>query len=195
MRADAACWVDRQYDRESGDADGGRYAAHVRAHLDDFAGTWGDISPVGFACAAWCLATTPSLDPGYVRFHRRILSASCDSNTWDGSLLARVWLVAPRPDALTRTRTWAHDRGWREWPETFGQFNAPNDRDLIAAPFLRTVVLVDAPLPLDLLPPAPEAPSARVPDLAARAVEVVAAAIDDLLAPVVAALDTAPPKD
>jgi hypothetical protein len=195
VRRNAACWIDRHHDREAGDADDGRFAAHVRAHADDFNGCWGDISPVGFACTAWWLATAPSLDPGYVRFHRRVLTASCDRSEWDGSLLARAWLVAPKPDALTRTRSWDHDRGWRDWAETFGQFNAPNDQDLIAAPYLRTVVLVDAGLPLDLLPAPPDAPTPRLPQLAARTVEVIVAALNDLLAPVLAALEAGPPPD
>jgi hypothetical protein len=182
----SVAWVDQHHDREHG----GRYAAHVRAGAAQFDETWGDISPVGFACVAWRLATVPELDPGFVRLHRRVLSAQCLRNRWDGSLTARVGLVSPGPAALAATAVWGQDRGWRGWPETFGQYVAPSQEELSRVPFVRPVLLIDAPLPFADLPPAPDGPGPELPALAERAVTVLARELDDLLGPMLAVLGT-----
>ncbi|MBT0773694.1 hypothetical protein KIH74_32415 [Kineosporia sp. J2-2] len=179
-------WIDQQYDREHGE----RYAAHVRSLEAAFAEHWGDISPVGFACTAWRLATVPHLDPGYVRLHRRALSAECERNTWDGSLTARVRLVSPPPEPLAKTQVWGQDRGWRGWPVVLGQYLRPSAEEVSRFPHLRPELLIDAPLPLTGLPPAPERPGPELADLAVRAVSVLARELNDLLRPVLAALDT-----
>jgi hypothetical protein len=183
--APAVASIDQQYDREHA----GRYAGHVENNAKEFEDCWGDISPVGFACVAWRLATAPSLDPGYVRLHRRVLSAECVRNGWDGSLIAQVRLVSPWPAELAASQVWGQDRGWRGWPETFGQFLAPSQEELSRIPFVRPVLLVDAPLSLADLPPAPDAPGPGLPALAAHAVGVLVRELNDLLGPMVARLD------
>jgi hypothetical protein len=98
-----ALWIDREYDREA--ADGlSRYSEQVRNNVAAFDGSWGDIAPVTFACAAWRLGTTPS--PPFVRWHRRILSVACDRNPRDGTLTAHALLVSPLPAQLTASREW-----------------------------------------------------------------------------------------
>jgi hypothetical protein len=184
MPAPGVAWIDHQYDREHD----GRYARQVLTDASAFDECWGDISPVGFACVAWRLATVPALDPGYVRLHRRILTAECVRNTWDGSLILRAGLISPWPEALAGTAVWAQDRGWRDWPEMFNQFVGPSHRDLTTVPHARAVVLVDAPLPFADLPPAPDGPGPHLPELAARAVAVVARHAGDLLAPMLTRL-------
>jgi hypothetical protein len=173
-------WVDRDHDR---------YRGLVRARQAAFADTLDDIAPVAFACAAWTLASPPALDPGYVRWHRRVLSAVCVRNPFDGGLTARVELVSPLPAELTTSRAWWRDRGWRGWPELFGQFVQPTDRDLSRNPHLRTTLLVEAPLPLDGLPVAPEQP-AGIEDAAERAVTVLVRDLGDLIGPVLQQLDS-----
>ncbi|GAA2627602.1 hypothetical protein GCM10010399_68970 [Dactylosporangium fulvum] len=173
-------WLDRDHHR---------YRDRVRAGQEAFADTLGDIAPVAFACVAWTLAIPPALDPGYVRWHRRVLSAGCDRNPFDGGLTARVELVSPLPAELTASRTWWRDRGWRGWPELFGQFVQPTDRDLSRNPHLRATLLVEAPLPLDGLPAAPEDP-AGVEAAAELAVTVLVRDLDDLIGPVLQQLDT-----
>jgi hypothetical protein len=184
-----AFWIDHDYDRERATAGSSRYAGHVRGNVAAFDGSWGDIAPVTFACAAWRLATTPS--PAYVRWHRRILSAACDRNPWDGSLTAHVLLVSPLPAELTASRDWWRDRGWRDWPQTFGQYLDPTDQDLTKSPFLRTTLLVDAPVPLGALPAAPDGPSETLADTAGLAVAVLVKELNDLLNPVIRRLETA----
>ncbi|WP_344619232.1 hypothetical protein [Dactylosporangium salmoneum] len=176
-------WLDR--DRE-------RYHELALASRPAFADSLGDIAPVAFAAAAWTLATPPALDPGYVRWHRRVLTAECARNPFDGGLTAAVELVSALPAELTASRAWWRDRGWRGWPELFGQFVRPTDRDLSRNPHLRATLLVEAPLPLDDLPAAPDL-DATDDDIAAsaeRAVTVLVRDLTDLVGPLLQQLDT-----
>lgn len=186
-----AFWLDEQLDRERGAGGRGRYAAEVSGRLADFADTWGDIAPVAFAVTAWRLATT--LDPPYVRWHRRVVAATCARSPWDGSLTCAVTLVSRWPAELTWSRQWQRDRGWRDWPEVFGQFVTPAERDLTRTPHLRATLQVEAPLPLADLPPAPDGPGAGVPAAAGRAVTVLVRELDALLAPLIGQLDAGVP--
>jgi hypothetical protein len=184
-------WIDHGYDRERAATDVGRYAAHVAANPDAFADTYGDISPVGFACVAWDLATAPSLSPGYVRTHRRVLEAACVRNGYDGGLGCRVSLVAPWPAELSANRAWGHDQGWRDWPLVLGQYVAPPDRDTARVPHARATLLVEAPLPLDGLPESPESPDDGIAEAATRAVTILVRELNSLLAPMVRQLEPA----
>jgi hypothetical protein len=180
--------IDEAYDREHG----GRFARAVADRRGEFADAWGDIAPVRFACHVWRLATPPALTPGYVRVHRRVIAATCTRNEWDGGLTAHVTLATAWPSALHADRTWRRDRGWRGWPEAFGQFTDPTEHDLARAPHLRSSLTVDAPLPLDGLPPAPAGPHADGVAHAARdAVTAVVRHLNDLLDPLVDTLESA----
>ncbi|REE95749.1 hypothetical protein [Thermomonospora umbrina] len=189
MGEHTAFWIDHDYDRERAGEGVSRYTDHVRRNLADFAESWGDIAPVTFACAAWRLATDPSLTPGYVRWHRRVWHATCTRNTWDGSLTAHVMLASPPPAALTTSREWWRDRGWRGWPRSVGQFLEPSAEDLSKSPHLRTMLLVDTPVPLDHLPAAPEGPDADVEETARHAVAVMVKELNDLVNPILRRLE------
>ncbi|MBU2668312.1 hypothetical protein KOI35_32850 [Actinoplanes bogorensis] len=182
-------WVDQHYDRENAGLGRSRFAEHVWVHAKEFDDCWGDISPVGFACVAWRLATAPHLDPGYVRLHRRVLTAGLERNSWDGSLTAAVNLVAPWPVALEANKAWTQDRGWRGWPETFGQFLAASPEELSRTPHARSSLLVEAPLPLADLPPIPDSAGPELPDLAERTVTVLVRELNALLAPMLTQLE------
>ncbi|GAB6903305.1 hypothetical protein [Kineosporia succinea] len=186
MPTPSFAWIDQQYDREHGD----RYATHVRALQTVFTETYGDISPVGFACTAWRLATLPYLDPGYVRLHRRVISAVCERNPWDGSLTARIQLIAPPPEPLAKTQVWGRDRGWKGWPVVMGQYLEPSPEELSRFPFVRPLLLIDAPVPLTDLPPAPEEAGPELAALATRAVSVLARELNELMGPVISALES-----
>ncbi|SHN43456.1 hypothetical protein [Cryptosporangium aurantiacum] len=184
------------------------YAQLVRFNSDLFTDAWGDIAPSEFAAVAWRIATPPfARSAAYVRWHRRVLSAEAVRNSWDGTLVARVQLVAPSPVNLGAlppvpsgtppTSPFGDDQvrepadgAWRGWANTFGQFVAPTDHDLARGPFLRASVLVEAPLPLAGLPDAPEGPVEGFEEDADRAVGVLVRAMDRLLAPVVAGLES-----
>ncbi len=182
-------WIDHHYDRENVGVGRSRFAEHVWVHAKEFDDCWGDISPVGFACVAWQLATAPHLDPGLVRFHRRVLSAECVRNTWDGSLTVEARLVSPWPAALAETQVWGQDRGWRDWPQTFGQFLAPSQQELARLPHVRSTLLVDAPVSFADLPKLPDGPGPELPELAEHAVTVLVRELNDLLTPMVTRLE------
>ncbi|MEV4460920.1 hypothetical protein ACWEQG_26405 [Microbispora sp. NPDC004025] len=193
MAGQQAFWIDGRSDRERVRYGGvSHYSERVWENIGEFEGVWGDIAPVAFACAAWRIATPPLTSPGFVRWHRRILSASCERNTWDGSLTARVTIVSPQPAALTVSRDWWRDRGWRGWPEIFGQFVEPAEQDLAKVPHLRPTLLVDAPVPLEDLPAAPDGPAHDLAETAHRALTVLVRELNDLLAPVIAHLEQPP---
>jgi hypothetical protein len=177
-------WIDHAYDREHAGTLSSRYATHIRRNAHEFADAVGDIAPVRFACAAWNLAVPPSLAPGYVRAHRRILSAYCVRNEWDGSLTAQLNLVSPLPAALTSSREWWQDRGWRDWPELFGQFVDPSAQDIAKSPHLRASLFLEAPMSLDGLPEAPETLGDDLEETAARAVAVLVRGLNDLVSPI-----------
>ncbi|MFB4315524.1 hypothetical protein [Actinomadura sp. 21ATH] len=187
--------LDERSDRERARFGKGFYVERLWANIGEFDGAWGDIAPVAFCCAAWRIATPPLSDPGLVRWHRRILSAECVRNAWDGSMTARVTLVSPPPAALTTSREWWRDRGWQGWPEIFGQFVEPAERDVAKAPHLRATLQVEAPVPLDRLPAAPESMTdhpEEIAETAYRALAVMVAELNELLTPIVARLEDAP---
>jgi hypothetical protein len=185
MGTNEAFWIDDEFDREGG----GRYAAQVTRDVFMFDDAWGDIAPVTFACAAWRLATPGLLDPGLVRWHRRILTAFCTRNRWDGGLTAQVTLAAPLPAALTSSNQWWRDRGWRDWPQTFGQFLQPTLEDLARHPHIRTSILVEAPIPVGGLPAAPDGPDEYLPATARLAVATLVRELNDILTPIVRQLE------
>jgi hypothetical protein len=82
-----------------------RFADVLHANAGAFDGIWGDIAPVSFACEVWRLATPPVSVPGFVRWHRRVLTVRCERNTYDGSLTARVEVASPLPAALSTSKT------------------------------------------------------------------------------------------
>jgi hypothetical protein len=193
MAVQRAFWIDESFDREHASSGRSRFGDEVRRRSDEFADAWGDIAPVTFAVTAWRLATT--LEPGYVRRHPRIVSATCLRSPWDGGLTGEVTLVSAWPAALTWSRQWGRDRGWRDWPQLFGQYVAPSDQDLTRSPHLRASLLVQAPVRLDDLPPAPEGPGGDVEGAARRAVTVLVRELNELLDQIVDQLETDIPAD
>ncbi|MGC4855424.1 hypothetical protein ACLQ24_19035 [Micromonospora sp. DT4] len=186
-----AFWLDEQFDREHGTDGHGRYEAEVHRRIGEFAETWGDFAPVAFAATAWRVAS--ELSPGLVRWHRRILSATCERSPWDGGMVCAVTVASRWPAELTWSKQWQRDRGWHDWPRLFGQFTTPTEQDRTRRPHLRALLQVDAPLPLDGLPPTPDGPDDHVPAAAHRAVVVLARELNDLLAPVIGQLDSGVP--
>lgn len=194
MAVRQAFWIDENFDREHASGGRSRYGDEVRGRMEEFADAWGDIAPVTFAVVAWRLATT--LQPGYVRWHPRVVSATCLRSSWDGGLTCDVTLVSPWPAQLTWSRQWGRDRGWRDWPQLFGQYVAPSEQDLTRSPHLRASLLVQAPVRLDDLPPAPEGPNGNdVGEMARRAVAVLVRELNELLNPILDQLEADIPAD
>ncbi|MCG5214763.1 hypothetical protein [Streptosporangium sp. KLBMP 9127] len=189
MSEPVAFWIDHEYDRERARDGISRYGEHLRDNTGDFSDSLGDIAPVAFACTAWRIATSPALSPGYVRWHRRILTAVCVRNQWDGTLSARVELVSPRPATLTWTPDWQGDREWRDWPQTFGQFLEPSEQDLVKTSYLRAMLLIQTPIPLDGLPEAPQEPLDDLEETARRTVALLVRKLNEAITPIVRQLE------
>jgi hypothetical protein len=185
----SALWLDPRVDPARWFRDGG-YADVLRRHVADFDGIWGDISPVAFACTAWRLATPPVADPGFIRCHHRVLTARCERNTWDGSLTARITMASPLPPALSASQAWWQDRGWQQWPQVFGQFVEPAQRDLAKYPFIRPVLHLDIPVPVDNFPTTPEGPDETLPATARSALSTVVREVNRFVGPVIAQLES-----
>ncbi|SDR18561.1 hypothetical protein [Thermostaphylospora chromogena] len=189
MSEAVAFWVDHDYDRERARDGVSRYGEQVRADTEAFADSFGDIAPVSFACTAWRLATAPVLSPGFVRWHRRVLSARCVRNEWDGSLSARIGLVSPRPATLSWSPDWQGDREWRDWPQTFGQFLEPSEQDLVKTSYLRAMLLVQTPIPLEGLPDPPAGPDDDLEGTARRTVVLLARRLNEAVGPIIRQLE------
>ncbi|MFI0420823.1 hypothetical protein [Spongiactinospora sp. 9N601] len=189
MSEPVAFWIDHEYDRERATDGRSRYGEHLRRNAEEFAPALDDISPVSFACTAWRIATSPELSPGYVRWHRRILSATCVRNQWDGTLTARVELVSPRPATLAWSPDWQGDRQWRDWPQTFGQFLEPSEQDLVKTSYLRGTLLAQTPIPLDGLPEAPQEPQDDLPETARRTIVLLVRRLNEAITPIVRQLE------
>jgi hypothetical protein len=193
MAVQHAFWLDENFDREHAPDGHSRYAAEVRRRVGEFCDAWGDIAPVTFAVTAWRVAAT--LSPGYVRWHRRIVSATCVRSPWDGSLTCEVTLVSAWPAELTWTKQWCRDRGWRDWPQLFGQYVPPSEQDLTRNPHLRASLLVQAPVRLDDLPAAPDGPDGELEQTARRAVTVLVRELNELITPMIGQLEAGVPAD
>jgi hypothetical protein len=72
----------------------------------------------------------------------------------------------------------------------FGQYVAPSEQDLTRSPHLRASLLVQAPVRLDDLPPAPDGPDGTIEQTARRAVTVLVRELNELLNPIVDQLET-----
>lgn len=172
---DAAVWIDADYDQEHASDGLSRYGAYVKQNLSGFAECWDGTFeaglPVHFAVQAWRVATGPIMAPGYVRYHRRVLSVRLEYSYWDYSLLAFVELVSPWPQALTESRRWmeqAEQGSWGDWPTAFGNaYCEPGDEDLTKGPYLLATASLRFTVPSCELPALPAAWRYRgTPDLA-----------------------------
>lgn len=192
MNGQRAFWTDDRYDRERARGGAGRYAERLRDNVGEFGAAWGDIAPVEFACAAWRVATPPLTSPGYVRWHRRVLSATCVRNTWDGSLTARVRLVSPPPPRSPCPGPGGATGAGRAGPRSSASSSKPAEQDLAKAPHLRASLEMDAPVPLGRLPAAPDGLDGTLEETAHRALVVLVGELNELLAPIIAQLERPP---
>jgi hypothetical protein len=184
----AAFWVDEDYDRAYASDGVSRYGAYLR---DAAFEPWTDEDQaVELAVFAWERATRPVMAPGYVRCHPRVITARLERSDWDGSLVARVDLVAPQPRWLRGLLAGDGGGVWRDWPiESLTGEDAwywPGGQDLTRGCYsLASLSLRFAVLSTSL----PD-PRLRGAGLAAcrEAVAVVAAELDRAVGPVLTRL-------
>ena len=197
MAHDQPFWTDAEYDADHADCAGGsRYAAYVR---DGNFEPWTDRDRhIELAAFAWRRATTPVMSPGYVRRHPRIATVQIERSDWDGSLVAMVDLLVPRPESL-RHLSADGGRPWRDWPSEYS-FGAgrtlwyePSGEDLASGPYLLCTASLRFTVPSGDLPQPPDTdlPNVRVRDAPALAeackqsVEVLVRKLNAIVGPVI----------
>jgi hypothetical protein len=144
---------------------------------------------------AWQQATGPVMAPGYVRKHRRILSARLERSGWDGKLLACVDLLIPQPSSLRLPATDGEGRAsyWRDWPveprTLFGGGNwyEPGGEELARGPYLLATASLRFAVPSGDLPE-PHSDGANVATCQ-RSVAVVVRELNRITGPVLACIE------
>jgi|ERR1035437_3929609 hypothetical protein len=193
--ADDAFWIDTGYDRDHASDGVSRYSAYVRDGRFD---PWtDDDQAVELAVFAWRRATGPVMVPGYVRRHRRILSAQLARSEWDGSLAASVELITPWPGELRSSQAWRRAALWRDWPaETLigaEAYYEPSGEDLARGPYLLASTSLQFTVASGELPHPPTARLATLPgeleDAAEHAVTVLVAELNRIVGPVIETLE------
>ncbi len=176
-------WIDA-----TGDNPQERYGERLRAWSHAFAAAdsepqAGDITldPVHYAMTSWDLATRPTDGPPYVRFHPRVLHATCHRPEGTYIILAVVRLAAPSPEQLPH--------GWFGWQQ--GESGVP----CVAPPFDRRAALFTLELRVPIQParlPTPTRPEAEgLPNLgdAQAALETLVEEINTAVVPFLRILD------
>jgi hypothetical protein len=178
--------VDEGYDRDYAGADRSRFGGYLRLKASMFRdGGEMTTESTWFALAAWQIAQSPIMAPGYVRPHPRVLGTD---EYWDDDQrpALTVLVAAPLPTAVQRGIEGRRWRGWEQHGYPEPRWYVPYDNDCLAV-FTRVALRV--PLTGAVLP----APRYRadIPDTATakRAVRVICDLLNRELCPVLAALD------
>ena len=198
----AALWIDDEHDRSQASDGDSRFGAYGRrsgaiaeclAACDDVAGQDQQALQTRFAAAASETALPPVMSPGYVRRHRRVLSARVEFSAWNATLAGVVELATPWPQPLASSRDWQHGTCWHDWPfERFGAtqyWREPDEEELATRPYLMASARLAFPLrpavPLLAAPPGPQGAE----DAARRAVRVLMLTMNTVVSPVIETLE------
>jgi hypothetical protein len=178
-------WVDADYDRDKASDGDSRFGVYVRRHTADLTDTLDCSGPSRFAAACWRIANPPTMLPGYVRAHKRIMHTRVGYNAWDGSLSGHVSIVTPRPARL-------QDLAWMGWPveSAWGGhewFREPGEEELTRSRYLMPSTLLAFPVPTrHLVKPRGEE---DFPHLAQDTISVLVSELNMLVTPVLDALE------
>jgi len=94
--------LDDTDDRDRSDDGHSRYGAYLRINADQFHNDGDPLTPAEFAHAAWRIATSPVMSPGYVRIRPDLRDVTPDLTGDDYDSLALRIVVPVRHTALTR---------------------------------------------------------------------------------------------
>lgn len=170
--------IDEAYDLARASDGFSRYGAYLAMRLPAIVDDDPDVltDPVRWAAFAWASATTPVMSPAYLDWRGPIEDIQI---CWDdGQLLV---------EAVLRTRPPVDLPGWRGWErDRHGNLVEPRyDHHLALTRVLLRAVLEDVCLPH---PPRDPACREDVVTMAKATIGVAADAVEDVLAPVLAAL-------
>ena len=170
--------IDEAYDQTYASDGYSRYGAYLAKRLPAVSDDDPDVltDPVRWAAFAWATATSPVMSPAYLDWHGPIEDIQVG---WDDGHLA--------VEAIVRTNPAVGLPGWRGWEQDrHGNHLEPWHGDRIA---LARITLRAMLMELDLPSPPQNMLCRKDVVLTAKAaVSAVAVTIEDVLAPVVAAL-------
>lgn len=129
--------VDDAHDRDFASDRYSRYGAYLNQHLGDFHEYGEPSTPLTapeFAAAAWRVATSPVMSPGYVRI-RPDIDRITPFFTEEGRLMLRVMVPLVHGDLAGRVpgswRDWEADRYGDAEDGTYARLLAPDDRQAV----------------------------------------------------------------
>ena len=134
MMTDPLVWVDRAHDRSAASNGVSRYQAYLEAREEMFK----DAEPIGYAAAAWTVATSPVMTPGYVEWRPDLHTVTVQHDD-DGRLVAVLKARLPhRPllrhgllSDLGKLADWQRERAWSAVGEGYAYFEPRADRDAL----------------------------------------------------------------
>ncbi len=194
-------WIEHEHDRQAASDGVSRYGVYVRDRIpggfaECWDGTYETRLAERFATLAWRTATGPVMAPPYADWRTPVLSArfGLDSDGGSDGLIATVQAASHWPTALAHGfdrvrhwRSWPRERSWgEEWfRDPYGDEVAKGGHYALAS--LRLVF----PIPAGLLPAAPTAQHRRgeVEETARRAVAALVAELNQVVGPVIGALE------
>ncbi|WP_457029252.1 hypothetical protein [Kitasatospora sp. P5_F3] len=146
-------YTDDAYDRERASDGHSRYGAYLADRAEQFSDLGDPLTPVEFAIAAWRVATSPVMSPGYVRV-RHDLTGLTTGRDDEGNLHLRLELPLPhralaiRPSS--RPADWdARSDRWNPCP-----WSLLVEPEAITRPTLLTTAALLLPVPVaDLVAP------------------------------------------
>ncbi|MEV7871480.1 hypothetical protein AB0P17_36520 [Streptomyces sp. NPDC088124] len=104
--------IDDGYDQDRASNGISRYGAYLDQHIGEFHEYGEPNTPLPaaeFAAAAWRVATSPVMSPGYVTWRPDIAGVDC-AFTKDGQLMLALTLPVPHSALSARV-----PYGWRDW--------------------------------------------------------------------------------
>lgn len=141
--------TDDSYDRSNASDGHSRYGAYLAQRIGDFH-EYGEpdtpLPPQEFAAAAWSVATSPIMSPGYVRTRPDLAGITVHLADDGDGLVARVLVPLQHRDLATRL-----PYNWRQWEPiryhgdagAYQSFIAPADRHAAILTTAEVRVLLD----------------------------------------------------
>jgi hypothetical protein len=181
-----AFMVDDEGDRELSSDGCSRYGAYLRQRSEMFRDSETVTDDVlRFALAAWQIAQSPIMSPGYVRSHSRVVG---NGEYWDdeGRPSVTVQIAMPLPASLARS---AHCSAWRSWErqQNDQRWIQPYDND---GPAAFNILVVRVPLQAVSLPLPEYRSDAPATSVAKSAVRTICDLINDEVRPILVELRT-----
>jgi hypothetical protein len=186
---DVAYRLNHDHDTDRASDGISRYGSYLRLNIDKFAFAFEYANAADFAAVAFEIATGPIMSPAYAVAHRRIITAHL--SPYSEHLIARVELADGRPAAL-RAPDFRGESRWYGWPTSADAFGArsylPESDDIVERSYLLTSTTAHFTLTTGQLP-LPAGPDDEIELHAMHAMEIVVDALNDVLNPILAALD------